>query len=862
MKGNNSFAVAGLVDMRRRLPFVTVLFALVLPPASTAATGDAAAPARARAVYARVALLAPEQASWRLHLIAHHAGAKQAELYAGSVIASRPAEAGFTDGPRSTWIDISRLTAEQGAASVRFIFETRSALGGQGVKARFDFATAGDESAIVRSITEHDPGNVIAFRIPSDLSGDKARLASIREDAQRRLDEVTALHLPPGPLPKKIWCMTGFRSNGQFYTDPAIAEMDFDTIRMLGMNGFWEQNGGQPGDLRRMAAARGIDRSTVYWRNVESPPRDPKLEGATPLVWDALEQYIDRAYSDSVAAARKAHPNGLPTVIADLMDEPDGQPFDGPDYQRGFRDYAAAQGLAPQFFGRKAWDQVLAPKLSWREFFKIRSEVAAGPLESRRLFYWTARFWNRCTARLYAMATRKVEQLAPGVGTRVNFGPPWWYDYGTLPRGIDAFEFGRLRGVSLGFNEDWVGNGNARVPMEMNTMLMDWSRAAARPAEPLVGCYITRDANRTAVKLRAFACLAREAKIFDFYYYGPAYTFFDHWSDNLPMVQGVAELIRDLGQVDEILWEGRAPRPQVALFYSRSWPVWKEDDSEQCEQMMVYLSLLHAGLPVDIVSDDEMIDGRFAARAYRCLYVVNESVLAAAAAEIERWVRGGGRLWCSGWAGARDEYNTPTDAWNGLLGIRGRSWQPAGDLKRLGQPLQPDDWRRPIFGRETKLDWIVPATRPANGISAARDVGQRAAGAGQVCVVPWTAGKEYMDGAREIDGQLAKAVVYPTDGRRSVITGFAAACGALAPATTSADQILAWPLWTQHQGVILLANFSGQPAQSLTVRFASPLPVNRLRSIRHGELPFARQANQQVEAALPMREVTDILVLE
>jgi hypothetical protein len=59
-----------------------------------------------------------------------------------------------------------------------------------------------------------------------------------------------------------------------------------------------------------------------------------------------------------------------------------------------------------------------------------------------------------------------------------------------------------------------------------------------------------------------------------------------------------------------------------------------------------------------------------------------------------------------------------------------------------------------------------------------------------------------------------------------------------------------------------LANFSGEPAESLTVRFASPLPVNRLRSIRHGALPFAKQANPYVEAALPMREVTDILVIE
>jgi hypothetical protein len=487
-----------VVAARTTLPSMSVILPLVLQSASMAATGDAVAPATRPPVFARVALLAPEQASWRLHIVAHCDDGQQAELYAGSAIASRSADAGLIDGQQSTWIDLSRLVGEKGVPSVRFIFETRPALDGKGVKARFDFATADHESAIIRSITEHDPGDVIAFRIPSELATDQQRLSSIREDAQRRLDEVTALRLPPGPLPKKIWCMTGFRANGQFYTDPAITEMDFDIIRMLGMNGFWEQNGGQPGELQRMAAARGIDRSTVYWRSVESPPRDPKLGGATPLMWDALEQHIDRTYSDSVADTRTAHPNGMPEVIADLMDEPDGQPFDGPDYQRGFRGYAATQGLASEFFGQKSWDQVIAPKLNWREFFKIRSEVAVGPLQSRRLFYWTARFWNHCTARLYSMATRKVEQLAPGISTRVNFGPPWLYDYGTLPRGIDAFEFGRLRGVSLGFNEDWVGNGNPRVPMEMNAMLMDWSRAP--PVRPSRSWAVTLPVTPTALQ--------------------------------------------------------------------------------------------------------------------------------------------------------------------------------------------------------------------------------------------------------------------------------------------------------------------------------------------------------------------------
>ncbi len=821
-----------------------------------ATSGSATAPPT---VFIRVALMSPRDVPWRMHVVAHQPGAKQADTFLGKRLAASAEQSEWMQGPQSGWFELTGLLGS-GVPSVRFLFETRPPLQDKGVEARLDVATAANEVAIVRSIIEHDTGNVIALRLPADLTANRKWLLSVREDTQRRLDEVKAMKLPDGPLPRKICCMAGFRSNGQFYTDPAIAQMDFEIIKRLGMNGFWEQNGGQPGELRRMAAAQGIDRSTVYWRTVETPPRDAKLSGAVPLQWDKLQQYIDRSYSDAVAQTRKAHPQGMPTIIADLMDEPAGHNFDGAEYQQEFRAMLRQRGFSPEFFGKRSWDDVNAPRLDWRNFFKIREQTAGKPrsdgpastVHAHRLFYWSAVFWNHVNARLYALATRKVEELAPGTGTRVNFGPPWFYDYGTLPRGIDAFDFGKLRGVSLGFNEDWCGNGNPRVPMELNTLLIDWSRAAARPAVPPLGCYITRDANRTAVKLRTFACLAREAKIFDFYYYGPAYTFFDHWSDNLPMVQGVGELTRDLGQVDEILADGHTPPAQVALLYSRSWPVWKEDDTEQCEQMMVYLALLHAGLPVDIVSDEDLTEGRFAARGYKCLYVVNESVPAAAAAAIEHWVRSGGRLWSSGWAAMRDEYNTPTDAWNAMLGAESRSWKPAGDLARLGEPIKVDDWRRPIFARQATIARKASASGPYRAVY----------GAGLVHVVPQTAGKDYMDGAREVEGKLATAVIYPADARRQAIVALALEAGARPPASTSISQILAWPLWAQHKGVVLLANFSGETAEKMVVRFHSPLPVGKVRSLRRGEMKFTTPDRHEVELTMPLGEVTDVLVVE
>jgi hypothetical protein len=560
------------------------------------------------------------------------------------------------------------------------------------------------------------------------------------------------------------------------------------------------------------------------------------------------------------------------------MDEPAGLAFKGPEYDVEFAKFLQAEGFTPDFFGKKTWDEVKAIRTDstylWWDYFKTRKELNMADLPTRRLFYWSAYFLTYVNTRVYALGTKYVEKYAPEiVGTRVNTGPPWWYDYGTIPRGIEAFDMVSMRGVTMPFNEDWIGNGDPRWPLEITAFLADWDRAPFLPANPIAGGYLTRDANRTAVKLRLFGFLSRDCKVFDFYYYGPSYGQFDHWSDNRPMVQGVAELSRDIGRADTILWEGHPPKAKVALLYTKSWPVWKEDDTEQVEFMMTYLALLHAGIPVDIVSDEQVADGRFAKSGYQVLYVVNESVPAKAAAAIDAWVKGGGKLWAEGWAGARDEYNTPTDAWDAMLGFEGRTWKPVGDLKRYGELTNYADERRPYFSRQCmsmddkaiarmKKLFSQPDPKPEDqtALTPVRLYGRHAYYKGLVQWVPWTAGKDYIDGSKVVDGSCAKgAVIYPSDGRREVITGFAREA-VTPPATTSANQVLAYPLWSKTQGVILIANYTGNPAEGVVVTFQAPVMVKSVTSLRSGKLKFTRRGNR-IACTMPVHDVTDMLLI-
>src|ERR1043166_621533 len=130
-----------------------------------------------------------------------------------------------------------------------------------------------------------------------------------------------------------------------------------------------------------------------------------------------------------------------------------------------------------------------------------------------------------------------------------------------------------------------------------------------------------------------------------------------------------------------------------------------------------------------------------------------------------------------------------------------------------------------------------------------------------VQVVPWTAGKDYIDGHKKVDGSVAKGVIlYPDDDRRNVIARFALDA-VVPPATSSASQILACPPWAPNAGAVLIANFTGNPAENVTVRFWSPQPVKSLRSIHQGELKFEQDKDKRVTCSLSVKDVTDVLII-
>ncbi len=52
-------------------------------------------------VFVRVALLSPPEVAWRMHIVAHHPGGKQAELFAGKDAGATATQAGWIQAQQS-----------------------------------------------------------------------------------------------------------------------------------------------------------------------------------------------------------------------------------------------------------------------------------------------------------------------------------------------------------------------------------------------------------------------------------------------------------------------------------------------------------------------------------------------------------------------------------------------------------------------------------------------------------------------------------------------------------------------------------------------------------------------------------------
>jgi hypothetical protein len=546
-----------------------------------------------------------------------------------------------------------------------------------------------------------------------------------------------------------------------------------------------------------------------------------------------------------------------------------------------FHDYLKAQGLTPAALGGTSWEGLRPIG---------RSHVT--DLHSRRLFYWSMRFFSWDSSRHFARCTRALETaFYPGlpISTNWNFFSGRFYVPGPVASnpdktnpdaamgGHDWFEFGRLRGCTALWTEDWFSDGMA---YQWSLYCAKMRCAAALGGVQFGGYVVPRAGGETPDGLlqKALCIIGSGGKAITYYTFGPEYNFPGNcYSDRPDLLRKIAESNYLIGRAEELLWPGRRPRSQVAILAPRSAELWDERDMSRPVQIQdatntnqnagtvdymaemadLYLALQHQNIPVDFVDEDQL--SRASLQPYRVLYVTEPDIPAEAQEGVAAWVRAGGTLVTVTGAGTRDRYDEPCRTLCDLAGIRerprGRLLVPA--LASLGSAghgqgvcggfaaVGPRGVVRVLLGQiEASFEDGSPA------------VVQRRVGRGRTLYYAWMPGLSYARSSRTTVGGLPAG--FSETVRRWIVHPVRLA-GVQPPVAVNRAMVETPILLSPHGAAVTLLNWTDQALGRVNLRVHLPRPIRSVESVRQGRLRFQRTGDG-VSCSLPLG-AADIVML-
>lgn len=546
-----------------------------------------------------------------------------------------------------------------------------------------------------------------------------------------------------------------------------------------------------------------------------------------------------------------------------------------------FRAYLQAQKLQPADVGAASWDEVQPVGRS-----------QAKDLPGRRLFYWTMRFFAHDSARHFAQCTAALEKsFYPGlpVLTNWNFFAGRLYVPGPVANnpdkqspdaamgGHDWLEFGKLRGGTMLWTEDWFGDARA---YQWSFYCARLRCAAQRSGVEFGGYVVPRTAgDRDDGILQRILCLVGSGgRAVKYFVFGPEYNFPGNcYSERARVLPKMAEAHRMIGAAEDLLWHGRRPQTAVALLAPRSAQMW--DAHEQpiakglsdatntnlngstvdylAEVFDLYLALQHANIPVDFVDEDDLTAEGL--KAYRVLYVTAPNIPAEGQRGLAAWVKAGGTLVTVSGAGQRDRYDEPCSILADALGIheqpRKRLLVPnAATLKPVGKIAlgQEQGLAVGVRGAFTKQAGRVLSTF-ADGAPA---VVEAPVGKGLARHFAFLPGISYWVSARGTKDKLP--VGFSADLRRALVEPVAQAKIEM-PVTVSTPLVEAPMLVSNKGAAVTLLNWTGEALTKLDVVVRVPFTARSVTSVRRGTVPFSVQ-DGAIRLSLPV-EAADILML-
>jgi len=444
-------------------------------------------------------------------------------------------------------------------------------------------------------------------------------------------------------------------------------------------------------------------------------------------LYDNYRRQSEKRLADFQKAGTAA---GYPKIIK-LIDEPSmwslARMVREGVYHDGFRRYLKQSGLPPEeFLAAEAVAEVAkaaqaGKKLSKDDLYAlVRLGTNKDHLWNHELYYHSQLYRSMAFADYYRPYTEIAHEVygKECIGCPVNLAPnKMSFQQGWLD-GIDYVDFFRSKGSTMMLSESWHDNVPGLVS-QLDACMMDLFRCAAKYHGHPLGQYAICDTNRAidgvATALKAVAILSHGANFIEYYCGEGAYPGSTDGPilEQRDLLQEITRVNYAFGEVEDILLDGKLPKAEVALLWNRTSHIWDSAPQRRHfsdewfnvylqEFVWVHVALRHAGLWVDIVTEDDCAEGRL--KDYRVLYLVGEQIQTNAATAIRDWVAEEGILFAPAGGGLRDEYNRPLDTLNEVYGIT------ASKLRRIHRTMN----LKVELPRQASVDRLHPTAEGAN----------------------------------------------------------------------------------------------------------------------------------------------------
>lgn len=708
-------------------------------------------------------------------------------------------------------------------------------------RAVIELAIARDEKAVVRRFEESFEGNTTGFLVSPTLAKDAGELETLWQMADRHLRWAREAAGGKRVSPKELILQTSFYGG---------TVKDAEALWLLGFNLVGNQTAAMHAkfpDLRHPAGHHWVEFGPELTREDVAKQIRSHADKTKPS-----ERMNLFGFSDEIACHARIGTNAAALAH--------------------FREWLADQKIAPQDLGVTQWNEVVP--IETPEALRERAKL--NPKAANRVFYYTSRFRQASATQRIRWLTESFRGHAPGAtnvftstlvadhpyfsGTGLGMGMKHQNTaWGGWPLALDWFDLARKRAVDAIGIEDWMGlqymygpNYTWEGPQLMGFQTSIF-RSGSEGAMPVI-TWIT-PSNDTNFLLKASSALAQGSKHLFFWTYGPTcHGTENYWSDLRGAYDGFARYARQLAAAEHIIAPGTTRKTRVALLYSISADYWQPFGYiHMLERRAMYLALVHNQYLVDMLTEEDVVAGRL--RNYDMLYVTDANIDTKASAAIEVWVRDGGWLYGSCGAGSRNQFDEPAPGLAKAFGI-----EPA-----IHCEVQPGRYHiRGSLNELPYLDEIALESTSELGDSASfgvvgvkigflpttsRVIGnfkdRRSAaavndfGKGRAVYFAGCPGLSYLKDARFVPKALQEQ--YPPSQRR-LINALAVIRRVPRLVELSHPAVEAGIYDSPNGSAVVLANFTYQPIEKLTLRVPLSQKIQAIRSVERGKLRF-RQEN-------------------